>query len=204
MYLTPSKDAGPAPNASSLQQPPIVKFPGMRRTFTRGSAGMWREEEMGRLALPSFPEEMSNPLLGSYISPSEEVALSGDQPRALHNRHPPPHPLVMAVFGDRHKHLTSTLPCVNTGFIWVVERGLDQSRSWLHAKNEVDTVSEALTSSHQLPSNEWPCGSVVKPRLRSPAACCHPHCLPAMWPGQVVQSHSASAALSAKQGNTCT
>ena len=50
---------------------------------------MWREEEMGRLALPSFPEEMSNPLLGSYISPSEEVALSGDQPRALHNRHPP-------------------------------------------------------------------------------------------------------------------
>lgn len=178
MHPTPSKDAVPAPNASSLQQPPIVKFPGMWRTFTRGSAGMWREEETGRPTLPSFPEEMSNPLLGSYTSPSEEVALSGDQPRTLHNRHPP-HTLVMAVFGDQHKHLTSTLPCVNTGFIWVVERGLDQRLHWLRAKNETDTVSEPLVSSHQPSSEEWPGGSAVKPRLRSQAACCHPHCLPA-------------------------
>lgn len=42
------------------------------------------------MALPIFPEEMSNPLLVSYTSPSEEVALSGDQPRALHNRQSPP------------------------------------------------------------------------------------------------------------------
>lgn len=63
--------------------------------------------ETGQSDLPSFPEEMSNPLLGSYTPPSEEVALCGDQPRALHNRHPP-HILAMAVFGDWQKHLMST------------------------------------------------------------------------------------------------
>lgn len=62
------------------------------------------------MALPRFPEEMSNPLLGSYTSPSEEVALSGDQLRALHNRQTSPLPciLAMAVFGDWQKHLMST------------------------------------------------------------------------------------------------
>lgn len=64
------------------------------------------------MALPIFPEEMSNPLLVSYTSPSEEVALSGDRPRALHNRQPPPCILAMAVFGDWQKHLMSTsTPC---------------------------------------------------------------------------------------------
>lgn len=70
---------------------------------------MWQKEETGQSDPPSIPEEMSNPLLGSYTSPSEEVALSGDQPRALHNKHPP-RILAMAVFGDWHKHLRSTSP----------------------------------------------------------------------------------------------
>lgn len=57
---------------------------------TEEAPGCGRRRKRGTVALPIFPEEMSNPLLGSYTSPSEEVALSGDQPRALHNRQPPP------------------------------------------------------------------------------------------------------------------
>lgn len=65
-----------------------VVFLGTWRTFRRGSPGIWQEEETGQSDLPSLPEEMSNPLLGSYTTPSEEVALSEDRPRALHNKHP--------------------------------------------------------------------------------------------------------------------
>lgn len=73
--------------------------------------GCGRGRKQGTVALPSFPEEMSNSLFGSYTSPGEEVALSRDQPRALHNRHPP-RILAMAVFGDWQKHLMSTsTPC---------------------------------------------------------------------------------------------
>lgn len=57
---------------------------------TEEAPGCGRRRKWGTVALPRFPEEMSNPLLGSYTSPSEEVALSGDQPRALHNRQTAP------------------------------------------------------------------------------------------------------------------
>lgn len=96
MQAIPDCDMDPGPNSPSHPPPKagprVVVFLGTWRTFSR-SPGMWQEEEAGQSDLPSFPKEMSNPLSGSDASPSEEVALSGDRPRALHNKQPPPAPL---------------------------------------------------------------------------------------------------------------
>lgn len=66
-HTIPGWDAGPAPNVPSHPQPKarpwVVVFLGTWRSFSRGSPGMWQEEETGQSDLPSFPEEMSNPFV---------------------------------------------------------------------------------------------------------------------------------------------
>lgn len=85
----PAEMQGPAPNTSPHQQPPWGSAQELGEHSAEEARGWGRRWGQGRGAVPRFPEEMSNPSLGCYTSPGEEVALSGDQPRALHNGRPP-------------------------------------------------------------------------------------------------------------------